>query len=433
MLRNAFVLAILAIGALYSLQGPYYALLLYLWIAYFRPAEWVWSDFFHRLDISWYVGVYLVLAVAVWRERIRFDGRTALLLLFLGQSLVSVLSSPHSDYAWLYFKDFAKTIVIALLIASLVTDAARFRLALVVISLSLGFEAAKQGLLQLLLAPGEKNYNAIPLLGDENGVAVGMLMLVPILGVLAKTSQRPAEKWLYRLVAVGVLYRGLITYSRGGFLTCGALVGMHLWRSPHRTRTLLAICVAALIVVPVLPDAFWVRMGTIKFSTEQEDGSAAGRVHFWRVAVLMANAQPLTGVGHNAYNLSYDTYDFSGGEHGKRRSVHSSWLGVLSELGYPGLLLFVASLFAAFRACSRVRRAAGTDPDTHDLWSYAAALESGLVAFLVGGSFVIFQYTEMLWHTIGLAFALEAIAGRTDPRRGESALAGSSASAPAGP
>jgi hypothetical protein len=29
-----------------------------------------------------------------------------------------------------------------------------------------------------------------------------------------------------------------------------------------------------------------------------------------------------------------------------------------------------------------------------------------LVVFAVGGSFVIFQYTEMLWHVVGLTMAL---------------------------
>ena len=37
-------------------------------------------------------------------------------------------------------------------------------------------------------------------------------------------------------------------------------------------------------------------------------------------------------------------------------------------------------------------------------------MESALVAFAVGGSFVSFQYNEMLWHFFALTMALEHVA-----------------------
>jgi len=56
----------------------------------------------------------------------------------------------------------------------------------------------------------------------------------------------------------------------------------------------------------------------------------------------------------------------------------------------------------------RALSARGSIPDT--LGKYATAIEAALVAFVVGGSFVIFQYCEMLWHFVGLTMALEVIA-----------------------
>ena len=37
MLRALFVIGIICYGCVKSVKGPFYALLLYLWIAYFRP------------------------------------------------------------------------------------------------------------------------------------------------------------------------------------------------------------------------------------------------------------------------------------------------------------------------------------------------------------------------------------------------------------
>ena len=39
-----------------------------------------------------------------------------------------------------------------------------------------------------------------------------------------------------------------------------------------------------------------------------------------------------------------------------------------------------------------------------------STIEGGLVAFAVGGTFLPFQYTEMLWHVLALSMALDAIA-----------------------
>jgi O-antigen ligase len=90
--------------------------------------------------------------------------------------------------------------------------------------------------------------------------------------------------------------------------------------------------------------------------------------------------------------------------------VHSAWFGVLAELGYPGLLMFVLTVVLSLRACRRVRKASrkGELPDT--MGAYAIAFESSLIAFIVGGSFVSFHYCEMLWHFFALTIALERVA-----------------------
>jgi probable O-glycosylation ligase (exosortase A-associated) len=277
----------------------------------------------------------------------------------------------------------------------------------------LGFEGAKQGWAQLILNPGGMNANDLAQLGDNNGVAVGMLMLVPILTTLAAISSRFSEKMLMRFFAVGVLYRAISTYSRGGFLACAALGAAYLFRSQKRVPALIGLVVATLIIVPVLPQAFWDRMNTIRTPdqvSEEEDRSGAGRLHFWRIGFIMANDRPLTGVGFNAYNRVYDKYDDSHGRFGTARSVHSVWFGLLSELGYPGLVLFLIQLVLAFAACRRARRVGRAQPEYAQLSLFAFGIESGLVAFAIGGTFLPFQYTEILWHFIALSIALDYIA-----------------------
>jgi probable O-glycosylation ligase (exosortase A-associated) len=249
------------------------------------------------------------------------------------------------------------------------------------------------------------------MLGDNNGVAVGMLMLVPILTLLASTATSTWERWLHRFLAVGVLYRALTTYSRGGFLACLALAIMYALRSTRRVAAVAGIVVAGVIIVPTLPNAFWDRMNTINTPAGQnlEGDPGEGRLHFWAVAVKMANDNPLFGVGFNAFNENYDTYDDSLGLYGQGRSVHSAWFGVLAELGYPGLILFLLQILLALGACRRARRASKSGKQFASLGQFAFALEAGLVVFFVGGSFLPFQYVEMLWHWFALTIALDGL------------------------
>ena len=149
--------------------------------------------------------------------------------------------------------------------------------------------------------------------------------------------------------------------------------------------------VIALVIAPVLPEEYWDRMGSILVSTDQleaedTDRSIRSRIHYWRVALIMAEDNPFLGVGTSLFNSQYDRYDFSGGEYMRRRSVHSTWLGILCEAGVPGLLLEIWLIGYAFLICWRTRRLAKHRPEFANIGIYASAIEAALIAFCVGGT-----------------------------------------------
>ena len=151
------------------------------------------------------------------------------MLVFLAQTFISTMLSPAFGWSWVYWQDFAKSTIISVLIVTLVDDERKFRLVFSVIAFSLGLEAVKQGWAQMVLNPGAVNQNENAVLGDNNGVAVGMFMLVAILTALARTAATRKEKLIEQWAVVGVVYRGISTFSRGGFLAAAALgVGAEL-------------------------------------------------------------------------------------------------------------------------------------------------------------------------------------------------------------
>jgi len=417
MLRIIFVSVILAVGTYYVFTGgPFYTLLLYMWYAYFRPESWVWDgEMLAALRLSLAFGVLLIVHTAMSGVRFTWNSRLTWLAVFTVHGLISTLLGENPSYSFSYWIDFFKFVVVITIMLMLVTDMDRFRLLLMVIALSLGGVEAKQGLFYLVSSPEhEKNDNDHFMLGDANGVALGMLMLVPVFAILARTATKKWTRAMFWVLLMGVLFRALTSYSRGAFLGAACMGLAFLIRSQHKFRVIVGFLIVLVVVVPALPDSYWDRIETIVSHKhkveEEEDKSITSRFHFWEVAVTMADAHPVFGVGYNGYNAAYGDYDFAKGVYGKNRSVHSMYFGVLAELGYVGLALYLFLLFQAFRACYRVRKLASKHAGCAMMGEYAFALEAGLIAFCVGGAFAPAQYVEMLWHFIGMTIVLEEMA-----------------------
>src|SRR5262245_7872816 len=138
MLRLIFVFGLILFGIRLAIPSAFGALLFYIWNGYFRPEDWVWDpEIIRSLNLSFTIGLYLVLRYPFSDGKIRIDFRSTLLVVFLGLTLASALSSPRFDTHWY---DFAKAMIITLMIPCLTRDKDRFRWVIMVMALSLGFE-----------------------------------------------------------------------------------------------------------------------------------------------------------------------------------------------------------------------------------------------------------------------------------------------------
>jgi probable O-glycosylation ligase (exosortase A-associated) len=407
-----FASSMLVFGAVNALRGPFYGLLFYLGVAYFRPELWVWGDQLQSLNLSLIVGVYVIAATVLFGERLSFGLPVWLIAIFCLHGLLATVMSPHYNWSIIWWQAFAKVAIISILIVGLVKTERRLQLTVLVIAFALGFEGVKQGWIYLILRPDEPNTNGLEVLGDNNGVAVGMLMLASLLLALFQTTKSMWVKAGFAFMTLGVVFRSLTTHSRGGLIAFCAMSIMYGLRSRHRLRAAVLVVSLGLLLLPLLPPQYWERMSTMSASDEDRDTSSAGRLHFWSVAQRIANDHPLLGVGTAGFEASYDEYDTTAGQYGTSRAVHSTWFGIMSEQGYVGLLMLIAIFVMAFRACGRVRAATRATAHGEYLFTMAGALQTALVTVAVGGAFLSYQYVEILWHFIALSFAMERIAVR---------------------
>jgi len=158
------------------------------------------------------------------------------------------------------------------------------------------------------------------------------------------------------------------------------------------------------------------RVQTITTYEEVGEESALSRVHFWQVAVRMAEAYPF-GVGLFNYPLAYDRFDDMNGEYGSRRAVHSSHFQVLAETGFPGIAVWVLQFATAFVVAHRIRRRAktgGLSSEDRVMWVTAAnGLSASMMAFLVGGSFIALALNDVTWLTFAFLAALDRLSAAT--------------------
>src|SRR6188508_2298014 len=144
-LRMIFAVAFLLIGGIQSLRGPFYGLMFYLSIAYFRPETWVWSDTLQGMNISLIVGLYTLAAVVLFRERLTLGLPSWAIALFCVHAFMSTMLSMHFEWCFFWWREFAKICLISILIIGLVNTKERLKITLLVITFALGLEGAKQG------------------------------------------------------------------------------------------------------------------------------------------------------------------------------------------------------------------------------------------------------------------------------------------------
>jgi putative inorganic carbon (hco3(-)) transporter len=414
MLRTLLVFGILSFGLAAAIRSRFAALLLYLWFAFFRPEEWIWVDV-SALRLSLMLGIVLVIPSLLSGKLPNLShplstGATV----FFGCALLAQFDAVNQDVGLYWLEYLGKLLLIVMLTVKLVDTRERFLLTLAVVAGSFGFHAAKAGLASLLA--GGLHFMEGPggSFIDNNAYAIGMAMIVPLLVCVVQNAKWRPMLWGAAAAAPLVAVAVVGTYSRAGFLSlvAGALT-LICFQRRRATWLLLALLVAAPLGYFVKTQAGYLeRMQTIQTYEQVEDRSALGRFHFWEVALGIAADRPL-GIGLFNFESAYDRYDFLDGEFGTRRSVHSSHLQVLTEVGWLGAATWTAMFGYAFLVAFRVRRRARNadinEDDRNTYLTAANAVIASMAAFLVGGSFISMALNDLTWITFGLLAALDRV------------------------
>lgn len=232
-------------------------------------------------------------------------------------------------------------------------------------------------------------------IADNNEFALAVILAIPLMHFLQMQLAKP---WMRHAVTVAILLSvasALGSHSRGAFLALGAMGLIFWWRSSRKGPIALMLVFVVLVLLPMMPDEWWERMGTIQ--TYEEDTSAMGRINAWYVAWDVAKDK-FFGAG-----MSYqypEIFMLYGRFETHARSAHSIYFQILGNHGFVGLFLFVTLWFSTFRTAGWLRKNGGKLPETRWVVSLGAMAQVCLLGYAVGGAFLSLAYFDLPYNVM---------------------------------
>src|SRR5262249_33462421 len=141
-----------------------------------------------------------------------------------------------------------------------------------------------------------------------------------------------------------------------------------------RVRWQIILVIAAVaILVPFMPNLFFDRIDQVLTG---EDVTGSGRTDIWQTGLLALSRFGVLGAGLANFPLVFHSLAY------QWRGPHNEYLGAWVELGFVGLLLFVATIVGHARGARPITTETGSFTTAFRTASEAACLALVLVAFL---------------------------------------------------
>jgi len=246
-------------------------------------------------------------------------------------SVVSAMGALNQELAWEFVEDKGKIVLPVLVAMTLIDSREKLKQLAWVLVLSLGFVAFE---LNLSYFGG---FNKVYHLGfggmDNNGVACTMAAGVGIAFFLGVSEGRWWLRGVAWLASLLMAHTVLLAFSRGGMLALVVVGFVSFFLLPSKQpRQVLALVIVILLALRLAGPEVTSRFMTIFADTHEREASAQSRLDLLEDAWDVMKTHPLLGVGPNHWPLIAHEYGWPAG-----KEVHTTWLGVGAELGFPAL------------------------------------------------------------------------------------------------
>ncbi|MBN1546059.1 MAG: O-antigen ligase family protein [Syntrophaceae bacterium] len=357
----------------------------------------LFSTLLHLRDLNW-----------------TFSRREVQFYLFLASAWISsfVFGVGVQDVGWEYLIKFTKIFLFLFFLLRIATTFLHLKIiawTLIVSALFLSYQGH-------IVSSGYFTEGRLDQIGgtdfrEANQLASFLTMAVAFLGIrLLRASLW--KKALYTLGIALILDTIVLTQSRAVFLGL-LLAGPYIiFRAPRYYRKQIVLCagLGVLLFFMLADPKFIDRMSTI--SSEAKDlpmkitkveEKVLHRIDFWRASLHIFRDHPM-GIGVKNFEAVVSLYD----PRNPGLDAHNTYVLCYSELGIPGIILFLIIIFESLFQMKRIRSAAEGTPYEKEISLYAFALMAIHLVYLLGVMMThSILYSEMLWIILSLPICLE--------------------------
>jgi len=392
-----FVLGPIFIGVIvYGLIHPWIGILGWTWLSIMNPHAYAWR--LNTMPVAAAIAGALLLGILVTRDRRNFfmTRETAVLMMFMIWISITLPFSFYFDHSFQMWNRVMK-IDLMVLVAMVVLYSKKHIHALTwVLVGSLGFYGVKGGLFTIATGGSYRVWGpSNSYIEGNNEVALALIMIIPLMRFLQLTSD---SVWVKRgLIAAMVLsaVAAIGSQSRGAFVAIAAMSTVLWIRSDKKALVAILIMLAATVLMSLMPEAWWERMGTI--TTYDQDASASGRINAWWMAFNLAKDNFFGGGFAIA---KADLFALYAPNPSMVLAAHSIYFMVLGEHGFVGLFLFLLMWFFVWGSAGRLRKQGKKLPQTMWLSHLGAMCQVSLAGYAVGGAFLSLSYYDLPYNIL---------------------------------
>jgi len=208
-------------------------------------------------------------------------------------------------------------------------------------------------------------------------------------------------KFLLSVIIIILLLGLIFSYTRAAWLSLvGSLAVFIILRLKIKLRYLLLSLLAVLIFSFQIWWSIYFDLkenkqdSSANFTEHVEsmsniatDASNLERINRWKSAIRLFEVKPFMGWGPGTYQFQYAKYQFSydktiiSTDFGDGGNAHSEYLGLLSETGIPGMLIFIGIILLVVRSAIRIYKTT----DDNELKILILGLLLGLISYYLHG------------------------------------------------
>jgi probable O-glycosylation ligase (exosortase A-associated) len=412
-MRDVLLTLVIAVILPAILAWPRVGAYAWAWVSLMNPHRLVWG-FAQAVPFAQIIAIVTMLRTLFSTKRNAFpiNSITVVYLLFLLWMSVTSLFALNTTEIIIERWVFVMKIHIMMFVTLLLLRGRRQIDTLIwVVTLSLAYYGVKGGVFTIITGGEFRVWGpASSAIEGNNELAVALIILVPLIVYLYRTSESRVLRWLLGFSALMCGVSILGSQSRGAFLALAAMV--FFLGLKGRKPIVYTVALLALLAVGVLamPETWWSRMETmLDYEKEQ---SALSRIYIWKMIWALALDRPVIGVGFATNSADvFARYAPAGFRQfaGQYWVAHSIYFQALGEHGFPGLAMYLALGWLTWRRAGRLARDTAAVPEFRS-WVplLMKSLQVSLIGFAVGGAFLNLVHFDLPFYMVAFVVLVDA-------------------------